>query len=156
MYLLISCMWVYCQCLQTHQKRTSDPLQRVMSHCVVAGSRTQDLWKPVLLTTELSLQAHKLLLQFYIFNLNEYFVCVYGCTQMYSVPMRLKQGIASSKPGVTNEPPRVSSAKAANTEPTLHPHNYKLLAQTLVSKISLANYLKKCPGSWLSGYNACH
>ena len=36
---------MHCSCLQTHQKRASDPLQMVVNQHVVAGNWTQDLWK---------------------------------------------------------------------------------------------------------------
>jgi hypothetical protein len=40
---IILYVWGHCHCLQTHQKGASD--SRVVSHHVVAGNWTQDLWK---------------------------------------------------------------------------------------------------------------
>ena len=37
--------YVHCSCLQTHQKRSSDPIIDGCEPHVVAGIRTQDLWK---------------------------------------------------------------------------------------------------------------
>ena len=44
-YLSISYMWVHCYYLQTHIREYQIPLQLVVSHNVVAGNWSQDLWK---------------------------------------------------------------------------------------------------------------
>jgi hypothetical protein len=38
------CMWVHCSCLHTSQRRHQIPLQMIVSHHVVSGNWTQDLW----------------------------------------------------------------------------------------------------------------
>jgi hypothetical protein len=63
-YLFILCIWVHCRCRQAHTRREHCiSLQMVVSHHVVAGNWTQDLWKSsqVLLTTEPSLQPQETL-----------------------------------------------------------------------------------------------
>ena len=44
--LFILCIWAHWHCLQTHTRRGHQiPLQMVVSHHVVAGNWTQDLWR---------------------------------------------------------------------------------------------------------------
>jgi hypothetical protein len=59
-YLFISCMWVYYRCLQTHQKRASDPITdgcEPPCGCWELNSGPLEE-QSVLLTAEPSLQPH--------------------------------------------------------------------------------------------------
>jgi hypothetical protein len=58
-YLFISCMWIYCRCLQTYQKRASDPITdgcEPPCGCWKLNSGPLEEQHSVLLTTDPSLQ----------------------------------------------------------------------------------------------------
>jgi len=115
-------MWVHCRCLQTHQKRASDPItDGCEPPCGCWDLNSGPLEEqPVLLTAEPSLQPHTIFfLRFIYFNVCEYTVTLFRHTRrghQFSLQMVVSYHVVAGISGPLEE-----QTVLLTSEPSLQP-----------------------------------